>query len=308
LQQNIGTPFELVALHPVIGTEVRGFSINAANDLKHIDAIKQAWLFHPVLVFRNQPINDNDHVKFAQHFGQLETHPSVAHRASDNAQIYRVSNVDEAGNILPQESNEWLYINLSWRWHSDSSFRGVPSKGSILHGIEVLSNGGDTLFADMYAAYECLDDAVKNRIGGLNVTHSHDHILSLSVELSQRRDQGEYTALPPVVHPLVRIHPETGRHSLFLSPHTMTGVVELPGSEGRSLLNQLITHATDDRFVYRHHWQQHDVIMWDNRCTMHAVTPFDNQTQRRIMHRTTIVGEEAPIPMGPTSWHSARSL
>jgi taurine dioxygenase len=98
-----------------------------------------------------------------------------------------------------------------------------------------------------------------------------------------------------VVHPLVRIHPETGKPSLFLSPHTMTGIVQLPGQQGTTLLDKLIAHATQDRFVYRHRWQQHDVVMWDNRCTMHAVTPFDNQTQRRIMHRTTIVGDEAPI-------------
>ena len=205
------------------------------------------------------------------------------------------SNVDEAGHILPQESNEWLYINLSWRWHTDSSFRHIPSKGSILHGIEVTSPGGETLFANMCLAYEALDEKLKSRIAGLTVTHSHDHILSLSDELYSRQHRGEYTPLPPVIHPLVRMHPETGKYSLFLSPHTMTGIVQLPGQQGMALLDELIAHATQDRFVYCHQWRQHDVVMWDNRCTMHAVTPFDNQTQRRIMHRTTIVGDEAPI-------------
>ena len=225
----------------------------------------------------------------------MEQHPSISHRASNHPEIYRVSNVDEAGHILPQKSNEWLYINLSWRWHTDSSFRQIPSKGSILHGIEVTSPGGETLFANMCLAYEALDEKLKSRIAGLTVTHSHDHILSLSDELYSRQHRGEYTPLPPVIHPLVRMHPETGKHSLFLSPHTMTGIVQLPGQQGMALLDELIAHATQDRFVYCHQWRQHDVVMWDNRCTMHAVTPFDNQTQRRIMHRTTIVGDEAPI-------------
>ena len=282
-------------LHPVIGTEAVGYSITRHLDPQQIDAIKQLWLSHPVLIFRNQDISDSEHIEFARHFGEVELHPSISHRASHNPEIYRVSNVDETGQILPQQSNEWLYINLSWRWHTDSSFRQVPSKGSILHGIEVLPTGGDTLFANMYIAYEELDDKLKNKITGLTVTHSHDHILSLSNDLHRRQNRGEYTKLPPVAHPLVRIHPETGKPSLFLSPHTMTGIVQLPGQQGMTLLDALIAHATQDRFVYRHRWQPHDVVMWDNRCTMHAVTPFDDQTQRRIMHRTTIVGDEAPI-------------
>ena len=282
-------------LHPAIGTEVFWHSIARHLSPEHIHTVKQAWLSHPVLLFRDQDISDAEHIQFAQHFGRMEQHPSISHRASNHPEIYRVSNVDEAGHILPQESNEWLYINLSWRWHTDSSFRHIPSKGSILHGIEVTSPGGETLFANMCLAYEALDEKLKSRIAGLTVTHSHDHILSLSDELYSRQHRGEYTPLPPVIHPLVRMHPETGKYSLFLSPHTMTGIVQLPGQQGMALLDELIAHATQDRFVYCHQWRQHDVVMWDNRCTMHAVTPFDNQTQRRIMHRTTIVGDEAPI-------------
>ena len=290
------TRIELNRLHPVIGTEVRGFSIADPGGVDRIDEIKRAWLEHPVLVFREQPICDPDQIRFARHFGELEIHPSLAHQASNHPEIYRVSNVDEAGNILPGKSNEWLYLNLTWLWHSDSTFREIPSKGSILHGIEILQNGGDTLFANMQAAYEHLDDQMKARLEGLTVIHSHDHIISLSSELSRRQDQGEYTELPPVSHPLVRVHPETGLRSLFLSPHTMVAIEQLPDPEGRALLDRLIEHATQNRFVYRHRWREHDVIMWDNRCTMHMVTPFDNQVKRRIMHRTTIVGDGAPIP------------
>jgi taurine dioxygenase len=287
--------FGLNRLHPVIGTEVRGFSIADPDGIGSIEKIRRAWLEHPVLVFHDQAISDAEQIRFARHFGELEIHPSVAHRASDHPEIYRVSNVDEAGNILPEHSNEWLYLNLSWLWHTDSSFRKTPSKGSILHGIEVLEQGGETLFANMQAAYEHLDEQTKAAVEGLAVVHSHDYIISLSSELSQREERGEYTDLPPVTHPLVRVHPETGKRSLFLSPHTMVGIEQMPESEGRALLDRLIEHATGDRFVYRHRWRAHDVIMWDNRCTMHMVTPFDNRVQRRIMHRTTIVGDEAPI-------------
>ena len=147
----------------------------------------------------------------------------------------------------------------------------------------------------MQAAYEHLDEQTKAAVEGLAVVHSHDYIISLSSELSQREERGEYIDLPPVTHPLVRVHPETGKRSLFLSPHTMVGIEQMPESEGRALLDRLIEHATGDRFVYRHRWRAHDVVMWDNRCTMHMVTPFDNRVQRRIMHRTTIVGDEVPI-------------
>ena len=231
---------------------------------------------------------------FARRFGELEIHPSRAHRSSRHPEIYRVANVDEQGNILPQDSKGWRYMNLTWLWHTDSSFREVPSMGSILQGIEVPPEGGDTLFANMYAVYDALPDAMKQRIRGLRVVHSHDQVLSHDQKL--RSASEDYAGLPPVHHPLVRRHPVTGRLSLFLSPHTMARVDGLTEDEGRTLLDELITFATQDRFVYRHKWRQHDVIFWDNRCTMHAVMPYDAANRRRIMHRTTIVGDGPVIP------------
>lgn len=219
----------------------------------------------------------------------------MAHRSSRNGEIYRVSNVDEGGNIIPPKETAWQYINLSWLWHTDSSFREVPSKGSILHGLEVTNAGGNTLFANMYAAYDDLDPAMKKRIEGLWVIHDHDHILSLSPELSKKQDKGRYDAIPPVRHPLVQIHPVTGRRCLLLSPHTMVAVEGMPPAESRALLDELIAHAISDTYVYRHVWATDDVVMWDNRCTMHSVEPFDNAHVRRVMHRVTLVGEGKPL-------------
>ncbi|MEQ8397926.1 TauD/TfdA family dioxygenase [Thalassobaculum sp.] len=280
--------------HPQIGAEVRGIDLGRPLDRETLDQLNAIWMENPMLVFPGQKITDEQQIVFARNFGELEVHPSVAHRSSRNPEVYRVSNVDEQGNILPSESKEWQYLELTWLWHTDSSFREIPSKGSILHGITVPAEGGDTLFANMYEAYDALSDGTKAQIDGLSVRHSHDAVIARSAKLSARQDKGTFTELPPVEHPLVRRHPVTGRRSLFLSPHTMDGIVGMPDDKAFALLDELTRHATHERFVYRHHWHQDDVIMWDNRCTMHAVMPYDSANQRRIMHRTTIVGDERP--------------
>ena len=280
--------------HPLIGVEVTGIDLAAPLEDAVVDALHTLWMQHLLLIFPRQPITDEQHIAFGHRFGALEVHPSLAHRSSRNKEIYRVSNVDEAGNIVPPDDTAWQYLNQSWRWHTDSSFREIPSKGSILHGLEITHAGGNTLFANLYAAYEALDAPTKARIDGLEVIHDHDYILRSSSELAVITDRGRYEPLPPVVHPIVRIHPVTGRRSLFLSPHTMVNVVGMREQEGRALLDELIAHATRSDFVYRHVWANDDVIMWDNRCTMHSVEPFDNATVRRVMHRVTLVGEDKP--------------
>ncbi|MBI2740048.1 MAG: TauD/TfdA family dioxygenase [Rhodospirillales bacterium] len=289
-------PISAAARHALISAEVRGLDLSQPLDPSTRARIHDLWMKHLVLVFPGQTITDEQHIAFGRNFGELEVHVSVAHRSSRNAEIYRVSNVDEAGNIIPARETAWQYINLSWLWHTDSSFRQVPSKGSILHGLEITNAGGNTLFANMYAAYDDLDDAMKKRIEGRWVVHDHDHILSLSPELSKKHDKGRYDALPSVRHPLVQIHPVTRRRCLLLSPHTMVEVEGMAAAESRALLDELIAHATVDKYVYRHVWAKDDVVMWDNRCTMHSVEPFDNAHLRRVMHRVTLVGEGKPLP------------
>jgi taurine dioxygenase len=284
----------VVPRHPAIGAEVRGLNLGERLDDASFARLVEIWMRHPVLVFPRQAIDDEQQIAFARRFGELEIHPSVAHRSSRHPAIYRVANVDEHGNILPRQGTAWQYLELTWLWHTDSSFRPVPSNGSILHGIEVPEQGGDTLFANMYAVWDALPAARQRAIEGLRVLHSHDAVLSRSRALSERADKGEYEDLPAVQHPLVRRHPITGRRSLFLSPHTMSGIVGWPDHEAVALLEELTAFATREDFVYRHRWQRDDVLMWDNRCTMHAVMPYDAEHARRIMHRTTIVGDEAP--------------
>ncbi len=281
--------------HPLIGVEVRGVDLGRPLDDATFEALHELWMTHLLMVFPSQAISDAAHVAFGRRFGDLEIHPSLAHRSKSQPEIYRVSNVDEAGNIIPAKETAWQYINLSWLWHTDSSFREVPSKGSILHGIETTTAGGNTLFANMYAAYDDLEPEMKRRIEGQWVIHDHDFIIKQSKELAAKQDKGRYDALPPVRHPLVQVHPVTGKRSMFLSPHTMAAVEGMADAEGRRLLDQLIRHAINDKYVYRHVWAKDDVIMWDNRCTMHSVEPFDNVNVRRVMHRVTLVGEGRPI-------------
>ena len=281
-------------IHENIGVSIEGIDLSNLDD-SSFQKIKKLWLEHLVIIFPNQNISDEDHIKFGKRFGNLEVHPSLSHRSSKNPEIYRVSNVDENGDIIPNKETSWQYLKQSWLWHTDSSFRKIPSNGSILHGISTTNEGGNTLFANMYKAYEDLDESLKNKIKNLKVIHDHDYIISLSNELSKRKNKGHYDKLDPVVHPLVRRHPSTKKPSLFLSPHTMVSIQNYDNKKGRELLNQLIDHSTQPKYVYKHSWNNHDIVMWDNRCTMHSVEPFDNNNIKRIMHRVTLVGDLEPI-------------
>jgi len=281
-------------IHDNIGVSIEGIDLSSLDEVS-FQKIKKLWLEYLVIVFPNQNISDEDHIKFGKRFGDLEVHPSLSHRSSKNPEIYRVSNVDENGDIIPNKETSWQYLKQSWLWHTDSSFRKIPSNGSILHGISTTNEGGNTLFANMYKAYEDLDQSLKDKIKNLKVIHDHDHIISLSKELSERKNKGHYDKLDPVIHPLVRRHPSTKKPSLFLSPHTMVSIQNYDNKKGRELLDLLTDHSIQPQYVYKHSWTNHDIVMWDNRCTMHSVEPFDNNNIKRIMHRVTLVGDLEPI-------------
>jgi len=281
-------------VHKNIGISIDDINLSDLDEIT-LKKIKKLWLENLIIIFPNQNISDEDHITFGKKFGELEVHPSLSHRSSKYPEIYRVSNVDEEGKIIPNKETSWQYLKQSWLWHTDSSFRKIPSNGSILHGISTTNEGGNTLFANMYKAYEDLDVSMKQKIKKLKVVHDHDFIISLSEELSKRENKGNYDKLEPVIHPLVRRHPSTKRPSLFLSPHTMVKIVDYNESEGRELLDFLIEHSIQQKYVYKHIWNNNDIVMWDNRCTMHSVEPFDNNTIKRIMHRVTLVGDQEPI-------------
>ena len=180
-------------------------------------------------------------------------------------------------------------------WHSDSQFLEVPSSGTILHAREVPDEGGDTLYANMYAALEALPDETKERITGLRGRYSRAKSWVIAYSHREPLTEAQKAAFPEVDHPIVRTHPVTGRKALYIgSLSELVKIVGLPADESRSLSRELFEFATQPRFVYTHRWLVGDVIVWDNRCTMHKANPFDEGRYRRLMHRTTIRGD-APV-------------
>ena len=276
-------------LHPLIGAEIRGVNLDRPLNRAELKAVEAAWLEHAVLVFPDQPITDEQQVAFSRCFGALEIFPQSENRSDRLPEIFRVTNVGEDDQIRPVESEGGRYSTLIWVWHVDSSYRPVPARGAVLHAIEVVERGGDTLFANMFAAYEQMPDGMKHRIRGLKTRHSFP--FSRRQRNLPPMKPEEEALVPPVDHPLVRRHAD-GRLSLFVSATYMEGVVGLGEEESECLLGELMDWATQERFHYRHRWQAHDVLMWDNRGAIHVVEPYDHGAERRVMHRTTIAGTE----------------
>lgn len=273
-------------LHPHIGAEITGVDLRQPLDETGFDIIREAWNRHSVLVLRDQRIDDEQQVEFARRFGALEGTTFTV--AADNPYIYKLSNVDDAGNVLPTGSRKRLFLDVNARWHTDSSFRPVPAMGSILSGRKVPEKEhGDTAFASMRVGYETLPEEKKRALEGLVAVH--DYAYSVSLFDDGLIPQNEIDSVPPVRHPLVRTHPPTGLESLFVSGH-IERIEGMPVEEGRALVAELIEWCTRPEYVYRHRWSQYDLVMWDNRCTLHRATAIPT-TEPRLMHRATIAGE-----------------
>jgi alpha-ketoglutarate-dependent taurine dioxygenase len=273
-----------------LGAEVRGIDARQPMSRDVFQELHDAWMQHLVLVLPGQHVSDAEHVAFTRYFGEPEIfHQSIIKSASVR-EIFRVSNVDEAGDLMPPSNPTVKQLNLSQLWHTDSSYRRMPCMGSLLHGIEVSRTGGETHFTNMYAVYEALPAALKRRIAGRKARHNFEYLHTLQPALKPLTD-AERAAMPPVWQPMVRKHPVTGRTSLYISPIYNDEIEGMTPVEARALVDELAAFAAQPQFVYRHRWETDDILMWDNRCTMHQVTPFD-PTERRVMHRTTIVGTE----------------
>ena len=257
-----------------------------------------------VLVFHDQRIDDEQQVAFSRSLGPLEqatgdivTAPEERRLSMD---LNDISNLDKHNRVLPRDDRRRLFELGNLLWHSDSSFKPVPAKYSILSARRIPATGGNTEFADMRAAYDALDDATKREIHGLICLHSQ--LFSRGILGFTDFTDAEREKWTPVRQRLVRRHPSTGRLSLYLSAHA--GAIEdWPVPEARAFLRDLTEHATERPFVYAHVWRQHDLVMWDNRVTMHRGRHYDH-TQVRDMRRTTLTNEvssleQAPPPLTP---------
>lgn len=271
-------------LHRHIGAEVLGLDLREPVGESAFEALRDAFNEHSVLVFHDQRISDDQQIAFSRRFGELEKTSFAI--AAPNPYIYSLSNVDDQGNVLDGNTKKRNFLLVNTRWHTDSSFREIPAMASILSAREVPSEGGDTCFASMRVGYETLSEERKNALEGLVGMHHYAYSLSLFGDGGV--SQEETDELPAVAHPLVRTHEPTGKKSLFVSGH-IERIVGMPVDEGRALVNELVDWCTRSEYVYRHRWQQHDLVMWDNRCVLHRATLIP-ENERRVMHRTTVAG------------------
>ncbi len=247
------------------------------------------WMEHLVLVFPEQHVSDEEHVTFTRAFGEPEIFHQKIIKSRRVPEIFRVSNVDDDDNLMPPDHPTVQQVSLAQLWHTDSSYLAVPCVGALLHGVEVSRTGGETQFTNLYAVYDALPEHLKAQIEGRRARHNFGNMHTLR-DLKPMTEE-EKAAVPAVWQPMVRRHPVTGRKSLYISPIYNDEVEGMSPAEGKRLIDELTAFAEQERFVYRHRWEPDDVLMWDNRCTMHQVTPFDPR-ERRVMHRTTIVGTE----------------
>lgn len=283
------------ARHPALGAEIRGVDMRAPMDDATVRAVRDAWTKHLVVVFPDQRITDQEHVAFTRHFGEPEIFHQTSLRLRSDAvkEIFLVSNVDEQGRLMRPNEPSQRQLSSSRQWHTDSSYRPTPSLGSLLHGIEISRTGGITQFINMYMVYDDLPDGLRRQVEGRRARH--DFSLLHKLVGSPPPTPQEQAAMPPVWHPMVRRHPESGRKSLYISSIYNDAVEDMEDGAARRLIEALSDFAAQPKYMYRHVWEPHDVLMWDNRCTVHAVTPHDPD-ERRVMHRTTIVGREPVMP------------
>ena len=288
------TPHRLTIrpLHPALGAEVRGIDMRQPLDDATRQALLDAWTQHLVLVFPGQPVSDEEHVAFTRFLGEPEIFHQAIIKSKRVREIFRVSNVNDEGLLLPPTDPTVRQLSLAQYWHTDSSYLPIPCVGALLHGVEVSRSGGETQFTNMYKVFDAMPAALKQRIAGRKARHNFENMHTLK-PLKPMTD-AERAAVPPVWHPLVRKHPVSGRTSLYISPIYNDAVEGLSPAESRALIAELADFAGRPEFVYSHSWETDDVVMWDNRCTMHQVTAFD-PAERRVMHRTTLVGTDAVI-------------
>jgi taurine dioxygenase len=270
-------------LSPAGGVAITGADLGKPLSPALRETILAAFRDHHILVFRDQDLSKDDQLAFTRQFGEIEDHVARHSAAARYGLVHMVTNVGDDGQPTTK-----LTQTGNYHWHTDKSYHAVPSLMTLLHAKELPPDGGDTQFANMAMAYEALPETMKRRIAGLRVVHSW---------AASRRRAGapppsdiEMRERPPVDHPLVRTHPETGAKTLYIGNHA-SHILGMPEAEGEALLLELLEHATQPQFVYTHHWQDGDLVLWDNRCLLHrAIANYEMAKHRRVLHRTVVTG------------------
>ena len=273
---------------PSFAAEIGDVDLSRQIAPPDLAAIKEAFVKYAVLIFPDQHLSQDQHLDFARHFGPLET--TIALFRKDQPLRVRkefadVSNLNPDNEVWGKDSRQRMFQLGNRLWHTDSSFKRLPARASLLYARSIPSIGGHTEFADERAAYDALSDDMKHRLDCLVAEHSifNSRARLGFTEFSDEERQG----LPPVPQVVVRTIPESGRKSLYLASHAGR-IFGMPEQDGRALIDQLVAHATQRQFVYTHRWRVHDLVIWDNRCTMHRGTEFDDLRWQRDMQRATV--------------------
>lgn len=278
--------FDITPLPGPVGAEIIGLDLSRELTAADFSRVHQAHLDHHLLVFRDQRITPRQHIDFSRRFGPLMIHVLHQFHLAGHPEILTVSNIVEDGKPIGLG-------DAGKYWHSDISYKELPSLGSLLHAQELPSEGGDTLFANMHLAYDTLPAALRNAVVGKRAVHSY------LAQYGQLQKEGNWrpnlsaqqiAQVREVVHPVVRTHPENGRRALFVSEGFTTHIVGLPEDESRALLTELFAHSVRAEHIYRHRWQPHDLVFWDNRSLIHLAGGTPDHLRRKL-YRTTIEGD-----------------
>lgn len=275
-----------IEVHPLtgmLGAEIAGVDLSQPLDDETFEEIHQAWLDHLVIFFRDQDITPDQQIEFGRRFGELHIHPFIPN-LEDYPEIIKLQSADDGPGEMAYQSNTW---------HTDLTYEAIPPKASILRAIEVPEAGGDTMWNNLYAAYEALSPRMQDIVDGLTAVHFI--AVSMPADFLEQKWSGKqvtrfHDVTPPVEHPVVRTHPETGRKCLFVNRNFTSHIKDLHRTESDALLAYLIEHIEQPEFQCRFHWTDNAIAMWDNRCTQHyAITDY---ASRRVMHRVTVCGDK----------------
>ncbi|WP_339719672.1 TauD/TfdA family dioxygenase [uncultured Paraglaciecola sp.] len=280
---------QIKPLKDEFGAQIENVDLQSADDAT-LEKVVQAFRLHGAILLRNQTMEPDDLMRFISAFGEPELHTQKNYCLPGYPHIFRLSNMtDEDGNALGAH-------NDGVGWHTDYSYKAEPVMSTMLYAVEVPDEGGETLLADQVAAYNDLSEDRKAQLDPLKIHHSYVHFVenrefnSYQLTDEQRQDN------PDVIHPMIRVHPADGRKALWISTGTVKHIIGMEDDEAFKLVDELIEYVTQPKYVYAHKWQQGDVLMWDNRCTLHTGSLFDDKKYKRMAHRLWVKGEK-PIPV-----------
>ena len=279
---------EFEKLETDFGARIHGINQSDYLDEQLVQALTVGLDEHGVLLMRGEEISPGRLVELGRAFGELEILPEPEKRHPDHPEIFDLTNVRSDGEVVDYEEPQAVFLRGTERWHTDSSFREIPCLCTMLYALEVPDSGGETQFANMFSALQQLPADLRAAIDGKRLVHSYVYSRANTpghMEPMSREEQKKY---PPVSHPWIRTHAD-GRESLYMGGH-VSHVEGMDLDEGRKLIDDVLTAATRNQFIYEHHWAANDLVIWDNRSTLHRLRPYEISARRRVMRRVTVAG------------------